>query len=208
MNIVVANQKGGVGKTTICILLANYFAYLQKKETVCIDFDPQGSLYYKYKEDESIYSDKLGYPVIKKDLNQSRPLLQRLADSDNNGIVIIDTPGSFDNDNVIPIFQSADLIICPFSYEQTTFESTYVFVKVIKRLNIKADIIFIPNRLKTNVKYSLIESVNKILEQFGTITSEIDDLITFQRLSLSKYEDGHLIKTCKIFDNIYTKYVK
>ena len=38
--IVFANQKGGVGKSTLCILLADYLAYW-KKDVCIIDTDLQ-----------------------------------------------------------------------------------------------------------------------------------------------------------------------
>ena len=40
--IVFANQKGGVGKSTLCILLADYLAYW-KKDVCIIDTDLQQS---------------------------------------------------------------------------------------------------------------------------------------------------------------------
>ena len=43
--IVVANVKGGVGKTTTAVYLANGLAALGGSPIVVIDADPQGSAY-------------------------------------------------------------------------------------------------------------------------------------------------------------------
>ena len=42
--IVFANQKGGVGKTTICTLFANYLAQ-KNKDVLVIDADLQKSIF-------------------------------------------------------------------------------------------------------------------------------------------------------------------
>ena len=54
--IVFANQKGGVGKSTLCILFANYLAW--KGKSVCIiDTDLQKTILMQRQKDTQIYED-------------------------------------------------------------------------------------------------------------------------------------------------------
>ena len=54
--IVFANQKGGVGKSTLCILFANYLAY--KKQDVCIiDTDLQKTIAGQRTKDLQIFEE-------------------------------------------------------------------------------------------------------------------------------------------------------
>ncbi len=46
--IVIAQQKGGVGKTTTCRNLADYFARYRHSRVLLIDFDAQGNLSFRY----------------------------------------------------------------------------------------------------------------------------------------------------------------
>ena len=46
--IVPTNNKGGVGKTKVSMILAEYFSYIKNKKTLIIDFDPQCNISRKF----------------------------------------------------------------------------------------------------------------------------------------------------------------
>lgn len=56
MVITFGNQKGGVGKTTLCTLFANYLASIGKK-TLVVDCDNQQTITEKRKADKKKYTD-------------------------------------------------------------------------------------------------------------------------------------------------------
>lgn len=205
MNIVIGNQKGGVGKTTHSILLSNYLA-LEKKDTpLILDLDFQGSIKAKWEQDLEIFDNEPLYGVMQFDLNEISSIFADLNNTD--GYVIFDLPGKIDDDNLIIVYQNADLIICPFSYDKLTFESTMVFAQVIQHINNKVPIAFLPNRLKRNVKYTIKNQVKEVLSNFGSIAPEVSDRITLQRidcLTISE-ETKEVVKNA--YEYIYSEFL-
>ncbi len=46
--LVVANNKGGVGKSLISQLISTYIAFKKNKKVLVLDFDPQGNMSYRF----------------------------------------------------------------------------------------------------------------------------------------------------------------
>ena len=144
--------------------------------------------------------------MIDVELADSGPVLDRLKDLDAH--VLIDLPGKMDDDNLVPVFKNADLIICPFAYEKLSFESTFTFASIVRHINKEVPIVFIPNKIKSNVKYDTKEQVNHVLKDFGMITPEVPDRVMFERIDTLTLTKELLELLQPVYEPIFNKYIK
>ncbi|MFD0764512.1 ParA family protein [Mucilaginibacter lutimaris] len=181
MIIIIGNQKGGAGKSTLALVLANYLTLEKKCPVTIIDMDYQQSISQKF-EKAKILENAEPYEVVPANL-ESFPYLKNLLGKNEKDVILIDLPGKLDDDGLIPVFNSADLVICPFSYDEFTFQSTVLFTVVMKRINPDIGMVFVPNRIKSNARYEIMQEVDGQLSKFGLITPVLPDRIDFQRVS-------------------------
>lgn len=183
MIILTANQKGGVGKTTLNILLSNFLVQQKQEKVVCIDLDFQASLYTQWKTERQHLDNPETFYVVKHNLSDTGQLLKKLRSSPEV-IFVLDVPGTLDNEHLLPIYKSADLIICPIMYDKLTYKSTYIFARLIQHVNPKSNLVFIPNRIKTIVKYELEKKIREELSIFGRVLKNIPDKAEMHRVSI------------------------
>ena len=155
--IVFANQKGGVGKSTLCILFANYLA-AKGKDVCIIDTDLQKTILMQRRKDKLIYEgEEEPYNVQDFDVTDVETM-QTLVDSASQveGFVLFDSPGNISEDGLAPLFVGADYIVCPYEYEDKALDSTGVFVQVLNVLRehnpqMTAQLFFVPNRIDPRI---------------------------------------------------------
>ena len=125
-NIIItfANQKGGVGKTTLCTLFANYLVAHRKKVLV-IDCDVQQTISFRRKADLQKYKDAtIPYNIQPFNIANVQNVQSLMANLRKmQGIILIDAPGHLTQQGLIPIFAHSDYVICPFQYEVTSIRS-------------------------------------------------------------------------------------
>ncbi|WP_259065077.1 ParA family protein [Mucilaginibacter sp. X4EP1] len=206
MIIIIGNQKGGAGKSTLTLLLANYLTLAKKCKVTVVDSDYQQSLSQKYEKAKLLENPEL-YEVIAASL-EDYPVMYEVYAVNKKEIVLIDLPGKLDDDGLIPIFKSADLIICPFAYDEFSFESTILFSVVLRQISPKVPIAYIPNRIKANVKYETQKEVDEQLTKFGAVTEPIPDRIDFQRVNTLQTPLSVYPLVISLFEKIFKEHIK
>ena len=213
--ITFANQKGGVGKTTLCTLFANYLV-ARGKRTIVIDCDGQQTIFEKRKADHKKYSD-LKEPYKVQAFNIADPenvknLMLNLRQL--NGTVLIDAPGNLAQQGLIPLFVHSDYIVCPYQYETTSINSTVTFLGFILQLkkrvqSMATKIFFVVNRhdkrYGTEREKQLWAETDEGWSKFGIVTPKIE-----QRVEMQRYNTVSLMNTQETivkpaFDCIYNE---
>lgn len=206
MVILIGNQKGGAGKSTLTLLFANYLSQIKERKVTVLDMDYQQSIASKA-EKAKILDNLPLYEVVPADLTHF-PAMLSIIRTKAKEITLIDLPGKMDDDGLIPIFEAANMIVCPFSYDEFSVDSTLLFAMVLRNINVKAALIFIPNRIKTTVKYDTKLEVDKVLQQFGVVTPGLPDRIDFQRLSTFNTPLSLVPVMMPVLDLIYDQYLR
>ncbi|MGC3903777.1 ParA family protein [Legionella pneumophila] len=71
--LVVANNKGGVGKSLISQLISTYIAFKKNKKVLVLDFDPQGNMSYRFLRDTRIRDMSNYKPPLHPDYDPNDP---------------------------------------------------------------------------------------------------------------------------------------
>ncbi len=206
MVIIIGNQKGGAGKSTLTLLLANYLTQTKDCKVTVLDMDYQQSISQKF-EKAKILENEEPYEILAYSL-QDFPEMEATIKSSPKDIVLIDLPGKLDDDGLIRVFKAADVAVCPFSYDEFSFESTVPFALVLKKINPKVQVLFVPNRIKANVRYEIKAEVNEQLGQIGIVTPAIADRIDFQRVNTFLTPVTVQAAIVPVFGQIFTDHIQ
>ena len=88
MVITFANQKGGVGKSTLALLYANWLSE-SKASVLIIDVDRQGTIHHQRERDKSVFSgQEYSYEVVQYDIDTPvKEIVSMLRIEDNNDLM-------------------------------------------------------------------------------------------------------------------------
>ena len=203
--ITFANQKGGVGKTTLCALFASYL--VGKGHSVAVfDTDPQQSIVKKRASDTATYTGAvLPYIVYPFSLTNEQALLSLIGNLRNTrsvDFVLFDSAGSLN-----------DYILTPFHYDNLTVPSTAVFVAVMVELRrslgkaMTTVHYIIPNLeepgVGTREEIELWKLVNEKFSEHARIAPTVYKRQSLRRFSTISEMDGQMLIVSPAFDHIY-----
>ena len=157
--IVVANHKGGVGKTTLTGHLAVQAGLVDDKPAAVIDLDPQGSL------SEWVNSRASQTPVfIDPSKHGGLVAMVQAARERGFGSLLIDTPPSKSND-LQPIIAVASIVLVPIQASPHDLRAVLSTVSLIKKA--RRPMVFCLNRVQPRVRMTAEAAI--FLSEHGTI---------------------------------------
>lgn len=158
MIVTFSNQKGGVGKSSLCVSLANYWSS-QDIPVLVVDADSQHSLLTAREMDkkkDTIHEPKFDIQCFElyNEISKLPDYMRQLKQSGRH--VLFDVSGGVGNDLYMHIVLFSDFVIVPFQYEDYSIESTGEYATVLKKLGeaypaLKREAIFVPNMVDTRI---------------------------------------------------------
>lgn len=146
VTILISNVKGGCGKTTLSSLLSTYLVE-KGFPVVTFDSDTQLSLMKNRRDDLSSIPQSVEEPWKVFPLRADKKVADLLENIKTlPSVVVIDCPGSVDNPNLQYIFQAADIVVMPFSFDRINIRETATFAEMFTKIS-KARILFLPNMI-------------------------------------------------------------
>ena len=146
--VAVCNQKGGVGKSTMTIMLAGYYHYLKGLNVAVIDCDyPQYSLVRMKERDmrtveNSDYFKQLlksqyerirkkAYTIVGSKAENARDAADKLMNNGNYDLIIVDLPGTVNSSGVINTIVNMDYVITPIIPDRIVMQSSLSFSTIV-----------------------------------------------------------------------------
>lgn len=206
--ILLSNIKGGVGKTSLCGMLATYMA-MQGLPVIVVDADLQQSLCRHRQRESKAYPDvKVPWQVATLDTSNVENVKRAVEKLKGvAGYVLVDCPGYMNEQGLVPLFKAADCVVIPMAYDQDTVDATGVFIKVFRKINQNAKLLFLPNRINASegnrVEMEQRKQTIEILGKVGRVLPRIKQSVIVKRYNTIYPLDSYQSNLVKFpFDKI------
>lgn len=193
--VAVSSQKGGVGKSTLTVLLASYLYYVKGYDVAVMDCDsPQHSLDGERKRELSDVraiphlskmadelkeqTGKRPYAIMKAGLGEALDNVQLYLDRYEPDFLFLDLPGTINNVHILNIIANIHHVFCPMTADKFAIESTIPFCRYLNDRLISTGL----GNIKTvNVLWNMVDSRERT-----DLYHAYDDLMEEYNISVMK----------------------
>ncbi len=189
--VAMSNQKGGVGKSSVTVLLASYLHYVKGKNVAVVDCDTlQHSVSHMRKRDMQTVEktdeykqlmmvqwekvEKKAYTVVDSTPAEARSKINELLEaSPDLDIILVDLPGSLSSEGVFKTIINMDYVLTPIVADRIVMQSTMSFATaVLDYLKGKPDIplkdfLFFWNKVDKRASTEVYDTYRKIMERLN-----------------------------------------
>lgn len=189
--VAMSNQKGGVGKSTVTILLASYLHYVKGKNVAIVDCDTlQHSVSHMRKRDMQTVEKtdeykqlmmtqwgkigKKAYTVVESSPAEARSKIGELMEAAPGlDIILVDLPGSLSSDGVFKTIINMDYVLTPIVADRIVMQSTMSFATaVLDYLKGKPEIplknfFFFWNKVDKRASTEVYDAYKKIMDRLN-----------------------------------------
>ena len=172
MIITFASLKGGIGKTTLAIALANYVSGVSNTKIKVYDLDAQKSFYNKWMDDQNSELPKLYDVEFIETLEERPPNMDRaqiIHYKESDDLFLFDLEGTMDR-KYTDVLVHSDFIIIPFEYSDISVKSTLIFKNLLGLLESEAQRIFIRSKYEKCFNYLNQQVTDHELSKYGILT--------------------------------------
>lgn len=148
--VAFSTQKGGIGKSTLTVLMASYFHYVKGYHVGVVDCDfAQFSICNMRERDRQIVTTtdhyklmaynqlkrtgKKIYPIVKSKASEAINTAEKMIKDSPEGLDIIffDLPGTLNSEGILHTISTLDYIIAPISADRMVLQSTLEYAALI-----------------------------------------------------------------------------
>ena len=204
--VAVSNQKGGVGKSALTVVLSSYLHFEKNLNVAIIDCDsPQHSLVRMRERDKKAIANsayfqqllqqqwnrvpKKAYPIVGSTSEKAREAADELAASGDYDLIFVDLPGTVESTGVFRTIVNMDYVLTPTTPDLIIMQSTLAFsttvldyVKNTKDVPLK-DILFFWNKLKKRTNVEILRSYSEVMRELHltVLDSTLPDLCRYEK---------------------------
>lgn len=206
--IALSNQKGGVGKSTLTVLLASYFHYVKDRNVAVVDCDyPQFSIQaLRTRDTQNVEKDeqlqrqlceqfertgKKAYPVLTSGPGKVLETAGKLEGSCE--LVFFDLPGTVNSPGILEAIINMDYLFTPVIQDRMVMQSSLSFVATLQDFIRQypnaplKEIRLFWNKIDGRVSKDIYRHYNGIFERIGlkTLDTVMPDMERYNRESSS-----------------------